>query len=111
MLKQEVQQAQVTLAPPAWAVRQQAGLGMPLSPAAILQAVIGTMAGATASAIFIGFLGSPEARFVGAVISGALGTYFAAVSPLATIPHEIGLGMVCTSASHMYYALTKQYKT
>jgi len=110
MLKQEVQQAQVTLAPPAWAIRQQAGLGVP-GPSAIFQAVIGTVAGAAASAIFIGFLGSPEARFVGAVITGAMGTYFAAVSPLATIPHEIGLGMVCTSASHMYYALTKQYKT
>ena len=106
MLKQE---ATVTMVPPAWAVRRQAGLGVPSIPN-IMQAVVGTVAGAGASAIFIGAMGSPEARFVGALISGAIGTYFAAVSPLATIPHEIGLGMVCTSASHLYYALAHQYK-
>lgn len=110
MLKQEAKQATIILAPPAWAVRREAGLGVP-SPPNIMQAVVGTVAGAGASAMFIGAMGSPEARFVGAVIAGALGTYFAAVSPLATIPHEIGLGMVCTSASHLYYALTKQYRT
>jgi hypothetical protein len=67
------------------------------------------MAGAGASAIFIGAMGSAEARFVGALIAGAIGTYFAAVSPLVTIPHEIGLGMVCTSAAHLYYSLANQY--
>jgi len=99
---------QVVIAPPAWAVREKAGLGFP-SPHNVFQAVVGTLAGAGASAIFIGAMGEPNARFVGALISGVIGTYFAAVSPLATIPHEIGLGMVCTSASHLYYALAHQY--
>ncbi len=90
-------------------MRQQAGLGVP-GGRGLLQAVTGTMAGAGAAAVFIGFLGDPGARFVGALISGALGTYFAAVSPLATIPHEIGLGMTATAASHLYYALAGQYK-
>jgi len=90
-------------------VRQQAGLGVP-GPRGFVQAVTGTMAGAGAAAVFIGFLQDPGARFVGALITGALGTYFAAVSPLATIPHEIGLGMAATSFSHMYYALARQYK-
>jgi len=102
------QQTTVTLVPPAWAVRREAGLGVPSLPN-IGQAVVGTITGAAASAIFIGALRSDAARFVGALISGAIGTYFAAVSPLATIPHEIGLGMVCTSASHLYYALARQY--
>ena len=98
----------VSVTPPAWAVRRQAGLGMPSLPN-ITQAVAGTMAGAGASAMFIGAMGSAEARFVGAIIAGAIGTYFAAVSPLVTIPHEIGLGMVCTSAAHLYYSLAHQY--
>lgn len=101
-------QSVITVTPPAWAVRKQAGLGVP-SLSNITQAVAGTVAGAGASAIFITALGSAEARFVGAVIAGAIGTYFAAVSPLVTIPHEIGLGMVCTSAAHLYYSLAHQY--
>lgn len=100
----------VVLAPPAWVVRQQAGLGIP-GARGLIQAAGGAMTGAAASAIFIGALGDPGARFVGALITGALGAYFAAVSPLGTIPREIGLGMVATSASHMYYALAGQYKT
>lgn len=103
------QRPTVIVTPPAWAVRQQAGLGVP-GGRGFGQAVAGTMAGAGAAAIFIGALGDPNARFVGALITGALGTYFAAVSPLATIPHEIGLGMACASFSHMYYSLTRQYK-
>ncbi|MCL6557608.1 MAG: hypothetical protein K6U74_02175 [Firmicutes bacterium] len=103
------QRPTVVMVPPAWAVRERAGLAFPWSTQRVGQAVMGTMAGAGASAVFIGALGEPNARFVGALITGALGVYFAAVSPLATIPHEIGLGMACASASHMYYALFKQY--
>jgi len=102
-------QQKVELAPPAWAVRQQAGLGVP-GARGIGQAVFGTVSGSAATAIFIGALGSPDARYVGAMISGAIGTYFAAVSPIGTIPREIGLGMAATAASHLYYALAGQYR-
>lgn len=109
MAQQAQTRATVIIAPPAWAVRQQAGLGVP-GARGFFQAVTGTIAGAGAAAIFIGALGEPNARFVGALITGAIGAYFAAVSPVATIPHEIGLGMTCTSFSHLYYSLAKQYK-
>lgn len=99
----------VILTPPAWAVREQAGLGMP-GVRGLVQSVFGTVAGAGATALFIGALGSPEARYVGAMISGAIGVYFAAVSPIGTIPREVGLGMAATAASHLYYALADQYR-
>lgn len=109
MYQQDKQAKQtIVLAPPAWVIRQQAGLGVP-GARGLIQAAAGAMTGAAASAVFIGALGDPGARFVGALITGALGTYFAAVSPLGTIPREIGLGMVATSFSHMYYALFRQY--
>ena len=97
----------VQLTPPSYVVRKKAGLGVP-TPAGVFEACIGAVAGAAASALFIGNLHG-TARFVGAMITGALGTIFAATSPIGTIPSEVGMGMFSTSASYIYFQLTNQF--
>lgn len=97
----------IQLAPPPYVVRARAGLGVPTAPASLMQAVAGAVGGAAASALFIGAF-SGNARFVSAMITGALGVMFAATSPLGTIPSEVGMGMFSTSASYMYFTLFHQ---
>ncbi len=96
----------IQLTPPTHVVRRKAGLGVP-GPRDVVEACAGAVAGASASALFIGSM-SGTARFVGAMITGALGTYFAATSPIGTIPSEVGMGMFSTSAAYMYYQLFGQ---
>ena len=97
---------QIQLAPPTHVVRRKVGLGVP-GPRDVVEACAGAVAGASASALFIGSM-SGTARFVGAMISGIMGTYFAATSPVGTLPSEVGLGMFATSAAYMYYQLFGQ---
>lgn len=101
--QQEYTPTEITLTPPTHVVRRKVGLGVP-GPRDLVEATLGAVAGAAASAIFIGAL-SGNARFVGAMITGALGMIFAATSPLGTIPSEVGMGMFATSATYMYFEL------
>lgn len=119
MAEEEKQQAQqpvitpvavpvetVVLTPPPYVVRSKMGLNVP-GTAGIAQAVVGALGGASASALFIASM-SGNARFVGAMITGALGTIFAATSPIGTIASEVGMGMFSTSVTYMYFTLRNQ---
>jgi len=102
MYAQEIQ-----LTPPTHVIRRKAGLGVP-GTRDVVEACAGAMAGASASALFIGSMIGP-ARFVGAVITSTLGMVFAATSPLGTIPSEVGMGMFATSITYMYFELAHQF--
>jgi tetrahydromethanopterin S-methyltransferase subunit E len=105
--QEEYTPTEVQLTPPTHVIRRKAGLGVP-GTRDVVEACAGAVAGASASALFIGSMTGP-ARFVGAMITGALGAVFAATSPIGTIPSEVGMGMFAASATYMYFELAHQF--
>jgi|GEM_PF-3592949 len=92
----------VTLVPPAHAVRQQAGLGIP-SARAVAEATFGGLAGAVIAATIITVMPSPASKWIGALLGLGLGTVLAAASPLGTIPQEMGVGAVALSGGWIWF--------
>jgi len=98
----------VQLSPPAYQVRQQAGLGMP-NGRQLAEAMAGVIGGAIASAFFITAMNSPSAKWVGAILTGGLGAIMAATSPIGTFAEEAGFGAAALSAGWMYFDATAQF--
>lgn len=91
----------VQVSPPAYAVRQQAGLQMP-NLTQMGQAVIGPVVGAGVAAGIISFL-PPERRIFGAVGGLLIGGIAAATSPIGTIPQEMGIGALSLSVGWFWW--------
>lgn len=98
----------VQLSPPAYQIRQQAGLGMP-NGRQLAEAMTGVIGGAILSAFFITAMNSPSAKWVGALLTGGLGAVMAATSPIGTFAEEVGLGAAAVSTGWMYFDATAQF--
>lgn len=97
----------VQLSPPAYAIRQQAGLGLPTGRQ-LLESVAGVLAGAAISAVFITALRNTN-PLLGALTTGGLGIVLSTTSPIGTIPQELGMGALATSAAWVYFDATGQF--
>jgi len=80
----------IPLAPPAHAVRQQAGLGLPTARG-LLEAVAGYALGAGATATVIAVL-PPHNKFIGAGLGLLIGGLLVATSPIGTLAQDTGAG-------------------
>jgi len=96
----------VSLSPPAYQVRQQAGLSLP-NAAQLAEALVGVLGGAAISAVFITLL-PPTNKWAAALLTGSLGALLAATSPIGTIAEEAGMGAFAASASWIYFDLAGQ---
>lgn len=103
-----VKPVSVQLSPPAYRIRQQAGLGLP-SGRQLSEALFGVIAGAALSAVFITALNSKGQSWVGALLTGTLGGVLASTSPIGTFAQEIGMGALATSAGWAYFDVTGQF--
>lgn len=81
--------------PPAW--QQRPGTIPTITLSDLGKSVLTTGAGALITAVFISSLQGGN-RFFGGLISTGLGVIFVATSPIGTIPSELGIGMLSSSA-------------
>ena len=96
----------VTLAPPAYAVRQAAGLGIP-TPGGLLQSLLGVGLGAVGGGVMIAAFPQP-AKFTGALVAFMFGGLAATTSPIGTFAQEFGAGMLSGSATWLVLDATGQ---
>jgi hypothetical protein len=85
-----VRTVSVPLAPPAYTVRQQAGLGVP-TVRGLLEAVAGYALGAGATATVIAVLPAGN-KFIGAGLGLLIGGLLVATSPIGTLAQDTGAG-------------------
>ncbi len=97
----------ISVSPPAYVIRQQAGLGLPTSPNRIFEALGGTLIGAGITAALTALMPANEQIF-GPIVSGALGTVAAVASPIGTWPQEMGGGAMSSAAFALFLKLTNQ---
>jgi hypothetical protein len=100
----------VPLAPPAHAVRRQAGLGIP-SVRDVAEATAGGLAGAILAATFITVMPSPATKWIGALLGLGTGVILATSSPIGTLPQEMGVGALALSGGWMWFDLLGAVKT
>ena len=100
----------VPLAPPAHAVRRQAGLGIP-SVRDVAEATAGGLAGAMLAATFITVMPSAASKWIGALLGLGTGVILATSSPIGTLPQEMGVGALALSGGWMWFDLLGAVQT
>jgi hypothetical protein len=103
-------QQTVTLSPPAYQVRQAAGLSLPKNPAGWIEGLGPAIGGALISGVFSGALPAYN-RWLGYVITLGLGAFLGVTSPIGTWPEGLGAGMTATSLFGLYLIATGQEVT
>lgn len=97
----------ITLAPPAYVIREQTGLGLP-NGRQLIQAIGGVLVGAGVSAALISLAGVN--RWVPALLTASLGALGVATSPIGTFASEASMGMTAASAAWIWFDLTHQFR-
>ncbi|MCL6557609.1 MAG: hypothetical protein K6U74_02180 [Firmicutes bacterium] len=87
----EAKPVEVPVAPPAYVAAPER---LPVVTLGDLGRTVATAgAGAVVTAVFITSL-KGTTKYVGALIGGSIGTIFLATSPIASIPSDLGIGML-----------------
>ena len=100
----------IPLSPPAYQVRQAAGLSLPRTPAGWIEGLGPPVVGALATGIFSGVIPSYN-RWLAYALTMGLGAFLAVASPIGTWPEGMGAGMVSTSLFGLYMIATGQEVT
>ncbi len=97
----------IPYSPPAGAVRQATGQVFPSTPRGWFNAVAGVAIGVAAATVLIGLMPADE-KWAGAMVSGIMGIGLGVTAPVASIPGDIGWGMLGPAAFYLYLNLTGQ---